>query len=442
MREVLPAPQSDVGFEWRDIAMSLLTFAWAKRVGAVSAEYRGASASRVDAEYRRGEGTAARRRIRPFLIGLHARRSVSTAAFIVMVLLFTACGVRQMPVGRTIGGEHHMGTFVSPFAYETFVRAELAVQAGDDESALDLYQLARAGAADDAFVAARQAGALIRLHRLAEAEEVLAEAEALDAESEALWLARGDLSLARGDGEAAMAAYAQAARVSPESAEPILRIAERLTHGSEGADRALALLASGPAQSAAVQRARFEAALHRGDAQEAVRAAHALAALTPLSRREVLAAAHSALAEGRLLMARRLLQHPALGERPEARALRVQVLLALGDGDAAEALLLAGDSADFGGEGQRARWLLEAGHPEIAQDLAALGVAAGEVGASVGLGGALLQLGDTGAAAAAFSREAHSGGDVGEGARSGIAAALEAGALPALAAEVRSYDRE
>ena len=54
----------------------LLTFAWAGRAWADSAQCRGAPASRVAADYRRGEALEARRPIEPPTIGSHARRSL------------------------------------------------------------------------------------------------------------------------------------------------------------------------------------------------------------------------------------------------------------------------------------------------------------------------------------------------------------------------------
>ena len=80
----------------------LLAFAWAKRAGAVSTVCGGASASRVDAEYRRGEETAARRRIRPSIIGLHARRSVVRRLAVSLAIACCSCGAASDPELTTV----------------------------------------------------------------------------------------------------------------------------------------------------------------------------------------------------------------------------------------------------------------------------------------------------------------------------------------------------
>lgn len=359
-------------------------------------------------------------------------------ALILGVLVAGACAPRAPRIVRTIDGEREVGAFVSPFAYEHFVRAELAVAHEDDAAAVELYELARAGAQDDAYVAARQAEAEIRLGRLDAAERTLEEAEALEPRTEELWLATASLREAREDTDGAMDALVRAARLSPSSPTPVLRIAERLT--DEGAaQRALALLAEGPAEQPAVLRARLALALERADALQVAEAAEALANRVPLAAGEVVAAARAALEAGRPTIAARLIAHPALDREPGVLVLRARVLLALGEPEAAEALVLATEPETLGGRGAQARLLLEAGRPAMARDIAAIGLTEGAPGAAEALGWARLELEGPGAAASAFARAR----DTRESdARRGVAEALEGAGRPALAAELRASVRD
>jgi len=355
-------------------------------------------------------------------------------ALILALVALGACAPKTYPIVRTIDDEREVGTFVSPFAYEHFVRAELAAGSGRDPEAIELYELTRAGAADDAYVAARQAEAEIRLDRLDAAERTLAEAEALEPDTAELWLAMADLRRARGDAEGSMDALVRAARLDPRSPTPVLRIAEHLA-GSGAAQRALALLGSGPQDQPAVLRAQLALALDRGDAARAASAAEQLAARVPLVVGELIASARAALAAARPALAAHLIAAPALDREPGVTALRAETLMALGEAEAAEALLLSTPPEAFGGRGEGARLLLALGHPEMARDMAAVGRANAEPGSAEVLGRALLELEGPGPAAAAFA-EAPPIDEPGSSARQGLAAALRASGRTALAAEV------
>ncbi len=349
------------------------------------------------------------------------------------LLCLGACAPKTYTVARTIDGQREVGTFVSPFAYEHFVRAELAAGEEDGE-AVELYELARAGAADDAYVASRQAEAEIRLGRLDAAERTLAEAEALEPDTEELWLATADLRLARDDGEGAMEALVRAARLDPSSPTPVLRIAERLAEDG-AAQRALALLAEGPQNHPAVLRAQFALALERRDAGRAASAAERLAARVPLMVSELVRAARAALDAERPALAARLLASPALDREPGVPTLRIETLLALGEMEAAEALLLSTSPDALGGRGEAARLLLALGRPEMARDMAAVGLSDAEPGAATALGDALLELEGPGPAAGAFA-EARGIAEPRSRAREGLAEALAASGRPALGAEI------
>ncbi|HJL24361.1 MAG TPA: hypothetical protein RMH80_19135, partial [Polyangiaceae bacterium LLY-WYZ-15_(1-7)] len=312
----------------------------------------------------------------------------------------TACVPRApATVARVVGGERRAGAFVSPYAYEHFVRAELAAAEGRWEEAIAEYEQARLGPSDDAYVVARMALALEAAGRAAEADRALEAGLALDPESEAVFLARGRILAGRGEREAAIEATARAAELAPDSDGPVLQLAELLRAG--GADaRALALLERAEASPHAL-RARLTLALERRDAEASGEAVEALLRVAPLRIAEVEQAAALALEEERPALALRLLAH--LPEEAAA-GLRVDALLAAGRADEAEALLLTRPPEAFGGPVEQAERLRRAGRPSLAIELAEAGAALELPGAWLALGQARLAAGDAPAAAAAFAR--------------------------------------
>ncbi|MFW6050787.1 MAG: tetratricopeptide repeat protein, partial [Myxococcota bacterium] len=148
-----------------------------------------------------------------------------------LLLAAAAAGCAGTPapeVARVMGGERREQTFVSPYAYEWYVRGELAAAHGDLEAAARAFQRARSGPEDDPYVIARLADVLDRLGRRGEAERVLDEGLALDPASEAVWLARARIARrhdALGD---ALEAYHQAEQAAPASPEAPLELAELL----------------------------------------------------------------------------------------------------------------------------------------------------------------------------------------------------------------------
>ncbi|HEX6245757.1 MAG TPA: hypothetical protein VFZ61_32760, partial [Polyangiales bacterium] len=81
--------------------------------------------------------------------------------------------------------------FVPPFAYEAYVRGELALAAGrPDEAALQL-ELATAAPEEDAFLLSRLAEALYQSGEKRQAHDTLAQAERVGPCEEAVWLTRG-----------------------------------------------------------------------------------------------------------------------------------------------------------------------------------------------------------------------------------------------------------
>ncbi len=348
-----------------------------------------------------------------------------------LLALLVACGSRPPPtVTRILGGERRVGAFVSPYAYEHFIRAELAAATGDDATAIHEYGLARLGPQDDVLVIARLAEALDRLGRTEQAERVLREGEALDPASEAVWLARARIFAHHGQLGLAMDAAARAAELAPESDAPVLLLAELLERADATPRAAAVLRAAGDSPNAL--RRRLVMALAQGDGLAASEALERLLRVAPARVRDVVAAARLALDDGRPALALHLL---ALLP-PQAQApLRTRALLAAGRQDEAEALLRTTPADSFGGPGPHASLLLRAGLVDAAVEAAKTAVALGDIAALVVLGKARLAAGDPAGAAEAFARVPPSA-RIADEARAGLAEALAMGGLATVGREV------
>lgn len=330
---------------------------------------------------------------------------------------------------RVIDGQPRTAV-VSPYVYEHFIRAELAVQLGRDAEAVDEYRLARLGPADDVLIVARLAEALDRLGRHDDADVVLAEGEQLDADSEALWLARARIAANRDQLPAAVNAAARAAELAPDSDDPLIVLADLLGR-TEATPRADAVLTRA-GDSPTALRARVTAAIVRGDGQAAGEAIERLLRVAPARIDEVHAAARLALSDARPALALHLLQH--LPEQ-RGRTLKIRALLATGRRAEAAALVRAEPPDSFDSPVEHADLLLQAGEIDRAIETAEAAIALGDVRAWVVLGNARLREGKLAAAAEAFAHVPR-GARGAEDARVGLAAALSAAGLEALAREV------
>src|SRR5438093_958583 len=118
--------------------------------------------------------------------------------------LIVGCGVsrtaeRDEGIVRTFGGQRVLGSYVSPTAYEYYVRAQLASLAGQSEEAVD--QLRHAVAADgvSAYLRTRLGEELMALGRLDEAREALEGALRYDPDFAEAHVDLGRISLRLGD---------------------------------------------------------------------------------------------------------------------------------------------------------------------------------------------------------------------------------------------------
>ena len=315
------------------------------------------------------------------------------------VVLFAACGGRVYPVARVVEGEVHEGVFVSPYAYEHFMLAELAVAGGDDETALREYALARTGPADDAYVIARQAAAALRLGRMEMVTSLLREGHSLDAESEPVALMMGRVAEHRGDFDGASLHYAEAHRFAPNSTEPAQRLAMLLPRSQSAAEvlEAITRTASRPV----ALRARLALAIHREDAPLAAETALALMRVAPVFATELLATARTQVEEGRPTMALRLLEHPAL-QVAATMPLRLRALTATGQLDAARAMVLSYSGGASPSE--RAQWWWLCGDAELALAEALEAIERGDAEANYWAGLSAGRLGDASAASQYLAR--------------------------------------
>ncbi|MEM9068535.1 MAG: hypothetical protein AAGE52_08515 [Myxococcota bacterium] len=348
----------------------------------------------------------------------------------------TACVPRPpATVTRVVGGESRTGPFVSPFAYEHFIRGEMALEQEDFQTAINEFELARAGPEDDVLVISRLALAHERAGNAEAADRALAAGASLDAESEALWLARAEIAARRGDSEAAIDAAVRAAEIAPDSEAPILQLAE-LLRAADATPRADAVLSQNGSSPVAA-RARLVQAIATEDARAAGEALEQLLRIAPARVGDIERSVRIALADGQTALGLRLLAHL---DADRFADLRARTLLAAGRAEEASVFLQTTASDVFGGPGAHAALALEAGLTDEAIALAESAVALGDLEANLVLGHALLAKSKPTRAAEAFGRVPR-GSRRYEDARDGLRRALTTAALPELAQEIGRVPR-
>lgn len=366
-------------------------------------------------------------------------RAVSPAPLTALVVLLSACATTEPPpVVRVVGGEPRQQTFVSPYAYEWYIRGELAVAHGDLKAAAQAFRRARTGPADDPFVIARLADVLDRLGQRAEAERALDEGLQLDSQAEAVWLARARIAARHDEIDRALHAFHRAERTAPRSPSAPLGLAA-LLQAQDRVGRAEAVLRRYlkrvPEAEPSALRARLELALLRRDRATAVETARMLMRAAPARADSILRTAKLAAAEGDPVMAADLLS--ALPDSHVPAALHVATLIAAGRPGRAEAVLTAARPRDVGGLAEQARLYLEAGRPGRSEEVAELANSLGDTPAAhLVAGQATLAQGKWVEAAGHFAR-VPPGLAATDEAREGLSDALEAQGLGPLASEIR-----
>jgi tetratricopeptide (TPR) repeat protein len=285
-----------------------------------------------------------------------------------LTLWLAACrmAVPEDTVPRRLGGESVPGSFVPPFAYEAYVRGELALAQGHAEEAVRQLELATAAPTEDAYLLSRLAYAQAVAGHRKDAASTLAHAEAIDPCSEALWLTRAEIAEHGKELETAEAAYARAVACAPASSRAVLGLARVLEQRGQTSD-AVALLerfmASQPG-AAQVAEAALALALQSRDAATVSHAVEGWLAAAPTRSEALRRAEHWALEHGRPELALRLYEHDPAGQHAE---LECRIHAARGDRERVRAVLARADASALGGAAQAAEYALFAGAYERAE---------------------------------------------------------------------------
>jgi tetratricopeptide (TPR) repeat protein len=131
--------------------------------------------------------------------------------------------------------------FVPPFAYEAYVRGELALAAQRPDQALLQFELATAAPEEDAFLLSRLAEAHAQAGDRESALRTLADAERVDSCEPEIWLTRGRWAEADQDEAAAELAYRRALACAPDAERARVALYRALRAGGREAE-ALKLL--------------------------------------------------------------------------------------------------------------------------------------------------------------------------------------------------------
>jgi tetratricopeptide (TPR) repeat protein len=280
----------------------------------------------------------------------------------------------QAPIPRTLEGRTQVSSFVPPFAYEAYVRGELAIAQGAFDEAVGQLELATAAPEEDPYLLSRLAYAQAHAGRPQEAEQTLHHALQLDACSEAVWLTRGALAESAGTLSVADAAYARASESAPLSPlAPIARARALDRAGNQGAVMEV-LGAFSSSDEPARARVAFEALMHGSEPAEL---AYTLETWVAYAAPDTLAlerAARWAVEHGFPTLAARVRGHH---KGPFPKQLDARIDQALGDRAQLRTLLSQATAEELGGARVAAEFALFAGDAQRAELEATSGLAAG-----------------------------------------------------------------
>ena len=259
--------------------------------------------------------------------------------------------------------------FVPPFAYEAYVRGELALAAGRPQEAALQLELATAAPEEDAYLLSRLAEAQAQAGDAELAHSTLAEAQRVDACEEELWLTRGRWAERAERLDEATRAYRTALACAPDSAASALALMRALR--ADGAlAQSLALLGEGTHAAARGHlRLYLSHELAQGSVVEARFALESWSSLGALDQALLEEAAAQAIARKLPLLALRLSE---LGAERLAPLLRAELAKLSSDRHTLQALLAQHHEAAFGGPLGAARVALSARDYERAELYASL----------------------------------------------------------------------
>lgn|GEM_PF-5306145 len=129
---------------------------------------------------------------------------------------------------RVIDGKTQKSRYVSPSAYEHYLRSELHLRKGDAQMALTELDNALAFDSESAYLHTRKASILFRLQRSEQAEQSLDSALSLVVDFPDALILRGDHALGEGRKPLAEASYRRCVASNPQFAPCYLRHAELL----------------------------------------------------------------------------------------------------------------------------------------------------------------------------------------------------------------------
>lgn len=348
------------------------------------------------------------------------------------------CATAPVHVARATQDGVQTGPYVSPYQYEHYLRGELALASRQPALAASEFAQARTGSADDAFLRARHAQALLEAGEWERAERVLDDSLARFPRSLELHLTRARWAQGQGRDEVALAALGRAEEVAPGSPVGPLAHAALLTQlgRDDDAEAVLdAFLTRNPHADA--HAARLELALRRGDLDAAVQVLRAWSQHPPRERTAAQRVAELALERGRPELALALLEEPLT---PEERVLCVRAYAQTGRYPEGEAQLALVRDDQVGGLEQRAELYVLVHRADVALELLGETVArpaAATPRQALLIGTSLLQVG-RGAEAAGWLARVPSDSADGAAARALLAEALRAAGLPGLAGEVEA----
>lgn len=251
-----------------------------------------------------------------------------------------------------------------PFAYEAYVRGEMAIARGAFEEAVGQLELATAAPEEDPYLLSRLAYAQARAGNPQEAEQTLAHALKLDACSEAVWLTRAELAELAGNLGKADSAYAQASQCAPLSARGPIGRARALDRAGKPGATIEVLGAFAGREEPDRARVALEAFLHGSDPAVLAHALETWVAYEAPDSATLEHAASWALQRDLPALAQRVREHH---KGPFPKHLDARIARALGARAQLRSLLSQSTAEELGGTRSTAELALFAGDYERAE---------------------------------------------------------------------------
>ena len=283
------------------------------------------------------------------------------ASWVIVVAGCSAVQPRTVP--RVVDGVVEDGAFVPPYAYEWFVRGEVAAAHGRHDDAAIAFETARAAPSEDPHLLARLAKELELSHEGSTATRILQLTQDGAPQSESVWLATGDILAKRQWNTEALAAYQTAIELAPASQKGVLASAallDKLGQRGRAQQLLLSFLNHNDISQHAARHAALQIALKRGDPEAVTTLLQTHGSHTRLNN-DVLSAADDALKRRRPTLALSLVNALKL---KQPTAVQLQAWVATGQSEKVEVALSNQKATDFGNDIERAYLWLQVERPE------------------------------------------------------------------------------